>query len=64
MSKAIRFNLGFFDPDVHRLARIRAVEKRVTLKYYIRGLILDDVKRVEESRAAQQSQAQEGRSES
>ena len=54
MSKPVQFNLGNFNADVHRIARIRAAEQRMTLKDYIKYLILDDVKRAEEARAAQQ----------
>ena len=50
MKKMRHFNLGRFDPAIHRIARIRAAERGEALKDYIAALILDDVKCAEERR--------------
>ena len=52
----VRFNLGPFDRDIHRLARIRAAERGLMIKQYIAELIIEDVQRQAQAarRAAQE----------
>ena len=49
----MRFNLGPFDAEIHRLARIRSAEKNLKIKQYIAELIIEDVQR--EAQAARRS---------
>ena len=46
----VRFNLGKFDAEIHRLARIRAAEKSMKIKQYIAELIIEDVRRAAQAR--------------
>ena len=49
----MRFNLGPFDAEIHRLARIRSAEKNLKIKQYIAELIIEDVQR--EAQAARRA---------